>query len=136
MPNLYPGTNECKRNDNEKEINVAFKNECNWVNAYAGYQLRNVIMEERNVFCGSYNLILLKEKRDLSRVTHLNGINSVVFSSYDKKITFYDLKSSTEKVSPIQGHAGTIRSIYIYETKNILITGSFDASIRLNFFFE
>ena len=48
VPNLYPGTYECKKNDFEKEINVEFKNECNWTNAYAGFITRNVILEERN----------------------------------------------------------------------------------------
>lgn len=129
VPNLYPGTYECKKNDFEKEINVQFKSECNWSNAYAGYLTRNIIVEERNCFCGSYNVLLLKEKRDEARVIHLNGTN-VAFASMDKKIRFIDLKTSAERLSTIQGHSGTIKCIYICETRGILITGSYDTSVR------
>ncbi len=130
VPNLYPGTYECKKNDHEKEINVQFKNECNWTNAFAGFSTRNVIQEERNCFCGSYNVLLLKEKHDESRVVHLNGTN-VAYASMDKKINFIDLKTSIERVSSIQGHSGTIKCLYICESRGIVITGSYDTSVRL-----
>lgn len=130
VPNVLSGTNELIVNPREKEITTTYKSECNWSNAYAGYSTRNVIMEERNVFCGSYNVLLLKEKRDPHRVVHLNGRSTVAFGSFDKKIRFIDLKTATENRTVIQGHVGSIRCIYIYEKKRIVITGSYDTSIR------
>ena len=130
VPNLYPGTYDLIRKENEEEVNITFKTECNWTNAYAGFATRNIIMEERNVFCGAYNVLLLKEKRDPHRVIHLNGSNLVVFGSFDKKIRFIDIKSASENKMCIQGHAGSIKCIYICESKKMVITGSFDTSIR------
>lgn len=131
MPNLIPGTYEIIRNPDEKLFKSSYKSEWNWTNAFMGYQTRNVIMEERNVFCGPYNVLLLKEKRDPHRVSHFNGKNVVAFGSFDKKIRFIDLKSASEKNTSIQGHAGSIKCIYVCEAKKIVITGSFDTSIRV-----
>jgi F-box/WD-40 domain protein 10 len=130
VPNLYPGSHELMRKSDEAEVEIAFKTECNWANAYAGYHTRNIVMEERNVFCGPYNVLLLKEKRDPHRVIHLNGANLVAYGSFDKKIRFIDIKAASERNIAIQGHAGSIKCIYICEPKNLVVTGSFDTSIR------
>lgn len=130
VPNLYPGSYDVRKNEFEHEISASFKSEYNWDKAYSGFLTRNVIMEERNVFCGAYNVLLLKEKRDPHRVIHFNGKNTIAFGSFDKKLRFIDLKSATEKNTTIQGHAGSIKCIYICEEKRIVITGSFDTSIR------
>ncbi len=92
-----------------------------------------MILEERNVFCGSYNVLLLKEKRDSHRVVNLNGKNMVALGSFDKKIRFIDLKTAEDMTMTIQGHAGSIKCICISESRKIVITGSYDTSIRLNF---
>ena len=131
VPNFNQGSSEVVPNASEREVEVSYKSECNWENAYAGYETRNVIMEERNVFCGPYNVLLLKEKRDHHRVTHFNGKNIISMASFDKKIRFIDLRTSNEKESSIQGHAGSVTCIYICEEKGIVITGSYDTSIRL-----
>ena len=130
MPNLYPGTNKCKLNEYENEVDCQSKSEYNWDNAYKGFSTRVVIMEERNLFCGAYNVLLLKEKRDPHRVIHFNGTNTIAFGSFDKKLRFIDLKSATEKSNTIQGHAGSIKCVYICEAKRVVITGSYDTSIR------
>jgi F-box/WD-40 domain protein 10 len=117
-------------NLNEKEITTMFKTECNWANAFAGYSTRNVIMEERNVFCGGYNVLVVKEKRDPHRVVHLNGSNKIAYGSFDKKIRFIELKTALDSKTVIQGHVGSIKCIYVYEKKGIVITGSYDTSIR------
>lgn len=130
VPNLIPGTNELVRISDEKLFRSAFKSEWNWTTAFQGYETRNVIMEERNVFCGPYNVLLLKEKKDPHRVAHFNGVNLVAFGSFDKKIRFIDLKMACEKPNTIQGHAGSIKCIYICESKKIVVTGSYDTSIR------
>ena len=135
MPNLKLGSfdvipldeNKCIE---KKAITHKSRSECNWDNAYSGISTRNVILEERNVFCGSYNVLLLKEKRDPHRVAHLNGSNMVALTSIDKKIRFIDLKSATEKPMRIQGHAGSIRCMFISELDNFVLTGSYDTTIR------
>lgn len=130
VPNLYPGTNELIRKPNESEVNITYKTDCSWSNAFAGFETRNIIMEERNVFCGPFNVLLLKEKRDPHRVVHSNGASLVAYGSFDKKIRFIDIKTTSEKSLVIQGHAGSIKCIYICEKKKIVVTGSFDTSIR------
>lgn len=130
VPNLYPGTFECKRNEAEKEVVLNFKSDCTWENGYASYSVRNVIMEERNVFCGPYNVFILKEKRDCNRVVHLNGKSYVAYSTLSKSVNLYDLKTSSDSDSGIQGHAGTIKSIYVCESLGYIVTGSYDTTLR------
>lgn len=130
VPNLYPGTNKCKLNEDEDQSLIVSKGEFSWETAYKGYDTRKVIMEERNLFCGSYNVLLLKEKRDPHRVIHFNGTNTIAFGSFDKKLRFIDLKSAVEKSNTIQGHAGSIKCVFICEKRRVVITGSYDTSIR------
>ena len=58
VPNLIPGTFFAVRT-HEQEVQAAFKTEVNFTTAYSGYQTRNIIMEERNIFCGAYNVMVL-----------------------------------------------------------------------------
>jgi len=129
--NLYPGTYECMKNDKENEVQTQYKCDSSWSNAYAGYYTRNVIMEERNVFCGPYNVLVLKERKDPFRVVHFNGKNIVSYASLNKNVFFIDTKTVAESDSRISGHAGTIKSIYICESKGIVVTGSYDTTIRV-----
>lgn len=130
MPNLISGTFNVILNENEEEYNQKTKADFTWENAYKGVSTRKVILEERNVYCGSYNVLLLKDKRDSHRVVCLNGDTTVVTASFDKKIRFIDIKTAEDKPLTIQGHAGSIKCIYISEACGIVITGSFDTSIR------
>lgn len=59
----------------------------------------------------------------------MNG-TLVTYASLDKKIRFFDLKTSSERVSAIQGHSGTVKCLYVCESKGILVTGSYDTSVR------
>jgi hypothetical protein len=95
VPNLYPGTDECKRTG-EPEVTCVFKSDCSWANALAGYQTRHVIMEERNVFCGPHNVFVLKERRDPQRVVHLNGTRSVAYASMSRRIDLIDVGGGGE----------------------------------------
>lgn len=132
VPNLVAGTNEVIRNPDEPEATVTFKSECNWSNALAGFSTRNVIMEERNVLCGQYNVLVLKDRHDEKRVCHLNGPTTVAYThSLDQKVRFIDVKTGVERPPTIQGHAGSVKSMYMYEKKRLLITGSYDTSIRM-----
>ena len=38
------------------------RNESSFENAYHGYSTRKIVMEERNVYCGAYNVLVLSEK--------------------------------------------------------------------------
>jgi F-box/WD-40 domain protein 10 len=127
---VYPGSYDCILNRQQSEPKDLKKLEHNWQTAYIGYSTRNIIMEERNVFCGPYNVLLLKEKRDAHRVIHFDGKSTVAYGSFDKKIRIIDLKSAIERNTSIQGHAGSIKCIYVCESKRMLITGSYDCSIR------
>ena len=70
VPNVKADTCECIKLDGEVDPKVykdeRFKSEMNIENAYAGYSSRKVIMEERNLFCGSYNVLVLVNEYVLS----------------------------------------------------------------------
>ncbi len=134
MPNLISGTFQVVINENEEEFKQKTKADYTWENAYKGVSTRKVILEERNVFCGPYNVLLLKDKRDSHRVACLNGDTTVATASFDKKIRFIDIKTAEDKPYTIQGHAGSIKCICISEACGIVITGSFDTSIRYSVF--
>ena len=36
-----------------------FKSEVSFETAYSGFETRKIIMEERNVYCGAYNVMVL-----------------------------------------------------------------------------
>lgn len=63
VPNVRPDTAQCIRLSGGEEPKVLkderFKSEINIENAYTGYSTRKVIMEERNLYCGSYNVLVL-----------------------------------------------------------------------------
>lgn len=63
VPNVRPDSSECISFSGQAESKVMkderFKSEMNIENAYAGYSSRKVIMEERNLYCGSYNVLVL-----------------------------------------------------------------------------
>jgi len=63
VPNLKPDSWECIRTTakpyNKVQKDERFKSEMNIENAYTGYVVRKVIMEERNLYCGSYNVLIL-----------------------------------------------------------------------------
>lgn len=47
---------------NEEVRSLNHKSEASMTNAYAGCSTRNIIMEERNVYCGPYNVLILSDK--------------------------------------------------------------------------
>ena len=38
---------------------TSFKSEASFESAYSGYSTRNIIMEERNIYCGAYNVMVI-----------------------------------------------------------------------------
>ena len=58
VPNIDFTSKEALRTG-EEEIQTMFKTEVNFDTAYSGYCTRKIIMEERNVYCGAYNVMVL-----------------------------------------------------------------------------
>ncbi|KAJ6660463.1 hypothetical protein lerEdw1_017887 [Lerista edwardsae] len=99
--------------------------------AYHGQMTSIVKLEERNIFCSSYNVRILLDDLDRNRVIHYNGGKLMAIGSADRKIRIMNVNLG-KTVSPIiRGHAGSIRAIYINEQKGIILSGSFDLSIRM-----
>ena len=61
VPNLYPGSRTIVRTE-EEVVSPTYLQEINFNNAYSGVSTRKVIMEERNVYCGAYNVMVLSEQ--------------------------------------------------------------------------
>jgi len=58
VPNLDHSTGHVVRTSNGI-IKTTFKSEVSFETAYSGVSTRKVIMEERNVYCGPYNVLVL-----------------------------------------------------------------------------
>ena len=87
--------------------------------------------EERNVYCGSYNVLILDKRRDKYRVMHYNGGNVIASGSCDCVIHLFDVRSGREILPSIRGHPGSIKSLYVGDNdKNFIYSGSYDTTIR------
>ncbi|XP_078506983.1 F-box/WD repeat-containing protein 10 [Lissotriton helveticus] len=98
--------------------------------AYTGLETETISMEERNVFCGSYNVMVLTDQEDLNRVIHYDGGKMVASGSADRKVRLYDISLMKEVPPVIHGHAGSIRAVVICEQRGFVVSGSYDLSIR------
>ncbi|XP_072098258.1 F-box and WD repeat domain containing protein 10B isoform X1 [Mobula birostris] len=98
--------------------------------AYTDIYTDVIQMEERNVYCGPYNIKVIKQQTDPSRVIHYNGGTMIASGSSDRKIRFLDIKRSKDITNVIQGHAGSIKTLFLCEERNFVLSGSFDLSIR------
>ena len=58
VPNITPDTQEAIRTSSSV-IETTFKSEMTYETAYSGFSTRKVIMEERNVYCGAYNVLVV-----------------------------------------------------------------------------
>ncbi|XP_023043841.1 CMT1A duplicated region transcript 1 protein isoform X3 [Piliocolobus tephrosceles] len=105
------------------------KNEYNLWTAYQNQETQQVLMEERNVFCGTYNVRILSDTWDQKRVIHYPGGDLIAVSS-NRKIHLLDIIQV--KVIPVEfrGHAGSVRALLLCEEENFLLSGSYDLSIR------
>ncbi|XP_060219493.1 F-box and WD repeat domain containing protein 10B isoform X3 [Meriones unguiculatus] len=105
------------------------KNDYNLYNAYQNQETQMVQMEERNVFCGTYNIRILSDMWDQNRVIHYNGGDLVAVSS-NRKIHLLDITKAKERHIEFRGHAGSIKALFLSEPDNILLSGSYDLTIR------
>ncbi|XP_009672186.2 F-box and WD repeat domain containing protein 10B isoform X3 [Struthio camelus] len=98
--------------------------------AYHGLQTDTIQLEERNVFCGSYNIRVLTDQSDPNRVIHYSGGNLVAVGSADRKVRFLGVMEMKEVLPLLSGHAGSIKALYLNEKKGFVLSASFDLSIR------
>nr|XP_008102505.2 PREDICTED: CMT1A duplicated region transcript 1 protein isoform X1 [Anolis carolinensis] len=99
--------------------------------AYHGQETDSIKLEERNVFCSSYNIRLLIDSLDPNRVVHYTGGKLLAIGSSDRKIRFLNVTNLKSVPLLICGHAGSIRALYINEQQGFLLSGSYDLSIRM-----
>ncbi|KAL8573173.1 hypothetical protein ACOMHN_036158 [Nucella lapillus] len=129
VPELHPGTYEV-RETKDSVIKTTFKSEISFKTAYTGVVTRKVIMEERNVYCGAYNVMVLCDTEDGHRVIHTDGGGLISLGSRDRKVRFIDCESGKDHGPLITGHAGSVRCVHLCEKKGLVFSGSYDTSIR------
>ncbi|NXE85077.1 FBW10 protein, partial [Cochlearius cochlearius] len=98
--------------------------------AYRDLQTDTIQLEERNVFCGSYNIRVLAEQPDRSRIIHYSGGNLVAIGSADRKVRLLGMSGMKEVAPLLSGHAGSIKALVLNEKKGFVLSASFDLSIR------
>nr|XP_025719934.1 CMT1A duplicated region transcript 1 protein isoform X1 [Callorhinus ursinus] len=119
---------KCMRVKNQK-WKLRIKNDYNLWAAYQNQETQQVQMEERNVFCGTYNIRILSDTWDRNRVIHYSGGDLVAVSS-NRKIQLLDVIQVKELPIEFRGHAGSVRTLFLCEEENFLLSGSYDLSIR------
>ncbi|XP_043855519.1 CMT1A duplicated region transcript 1 protein [Dromiciops gliroides] len=97
--------------------------------AYQGQETVTVHMEERNIFCGNYNIQILSDRWDSSRVIHFCGGEFVAMTA-NRKILLLDINQIQKVPIYFQGHAGSIRALILCEKESFVLSGSYDLSIR------
>eukprot|EP00073_Rattus_norvegicus_P050897 XP_017453281.1 PREDICTED: CMT1A duplicated region transcript 1 protein isoform X1 [Rattus norvegicus] len=105
------------------------QNDYNLWTAYQNQETQLIQMEERNVFCGTYNIRILSDTFDQNRIIHYSGGDLMAVSS-NRKIHLLDIMQVRELPIEFRGHAGSIRALFLSEEDNILLSGSYDLSIR------
>ncbi|XP_063208115.1 F-box/WD repeat-containing protein 10-like [Chroicocephalus ridibundus] len=106
------------------------KEEDNLQAVYRDLQTDTIQLEERNVFCGSYNIRVLTDRPDRSRIIHYSGGNLVAVGSADRKVRLLDMSGMKEVPPLLSGHAGSIKALFLHEQKGFILSASFDLSIR------
>ncbi|KAM8817980.1 F-box and WD repeat domain containing protein 10B [Rhynchonycteris naso] len=97
--------------------------------AYQNQETQHVQMEERNVFCGTYNVRLLSDTWDKNRIVHYPGGDLLAMSS-NWKLQLLDITQVKTMPIKFRGHAGSVRALFLCEEENFLLSGSYDLSIR------
>ncbi|NXL29769.1 FBW10 protein, partial [Glaucidium brasilianum] len=98
--------------------------------AYHDLKTHTIQLEERNVFCSSYNIRVLMEQSDRSRIIHYSGGNLVAVGSADRKVRLLGMSGMKEVPPLLSGHAGSIKALFLNEKKGFVLSASFDLSIR------
>ena len=101
---------------------------------YEGIETIDVEMEERNLFCGAYNVFVLQDSEDPNRCATHNGGSFVAIGSSDRRVRLVNTSTGrSEKI--IKGHSGSVRSLLINEKRGFVLSGSYDTSVRYDVFY-
>ncbi|KAJ8363117.1 hypothetical protein SKAU_G00119480 [Synaphobranchus kaupii] len=132
IPTVYSRIREVLVPSAEKLKDVAsdVKKDKGFESAYSDVTTKTVEMEEKNMFCGAYNLLVLSSSEDSTRVVHYNGGHLVAVGSKDRQVRLLDVKMMKERSLVMQGHAGSIRTVYLCEEQGLVISAGYDLSIR------
>ncbi|XP_027571494.2 F-box/WD repeat-containing protein 10-like isoform X1 [Pipra filicauda] len=98
--------------------------------AYRNLKTNNIQLEERNVFCGSYNTCVLMAQSDKRRMIHYSGGSLVAVASANQRVRLLGVPAGKEVPALLCGHAGSTRALHLSEEKGLLLTADFDLSIR------
>ncbi|XP_013084190.2 F-box and WD repeat domain containing protein 10B-like isoform X2 [Biomphalaria glabrata] len=129
VPNIDPGSNEVIPSSGDV-IKTTFKSEMSFETGYSGVSTKKVIMEERNIYCGAYNVMVVDDNEDANRVMHTDGSHLIAVGSKDRKVRFIDCGTGKESGPVIIGHAGSIRCCYLLQDQGKVLSGSYDTSVR------
>ncbi|CAL8069616.1 unnamed protein product [Calicophoron daubneyi] len=125
--------------------------------AYDHLALSRVLLEERNVYCNAYNVLVLHERSHTDplckrRVIHTDAnqywLAHCEGTPYKRRIRFINIgaastdernvtrHSTTDNFSHLDklwltGHAGSVRALWLDTKCGCLLSGSYDTSIRL-----
>ncbi|XP_072497023.1 F-box and WD repeat domain containing protein 10B isoform X2 [Notamacropus eugenii] len=108
---------------------VKTKGEYNLWTAYQGQKTVTVQMEERNLFCGNYNIRILSDRWDNSRVIHFCGGQFVAMTA-NRKILLLNVNQIHSVPIYFRGHAGSVRALVLCEKKSFVLSGGYDLNIR------
>ncbi|MCI4384555.1 hypothetical protein PGIGA_G00040030 [Pangasianodon gigas] len=97
---------------------------------YTKIKTKVVEMEERNVYCGVYNISIVLDREDPSRVIHYGGGRMVALGSRDRSVRLLDTMLVKEVPPLMHGHAGSVRAVLVCEERELVISASYDLSIR------
>jgi len=102
----------------------------NMEDCYEGLETKLVDIEERNVYCGSYNIFVAEPHKDAHRCFNSNNGDHLVLGSIDRKIHMLNINSG-KCVTTISGHTGSVKCVYIDEKKGHILSGSYDLTVRV-----
>ncbi|KFW78648.1 F-box/WD repeat-containing protein 10, partial [Manacus vitellinus] len=116
--------NDLKRRKSSKTEEVSLQA------AYRNLKTSNIQLEERNVFCGSYNTRVLMAQSDKRRMIHYSGGSLVAVASANQRVRLLGVPAGKEVPALLYGHAGSTRALHLSEEKGLLLTADLDLSIR------
>lgn len=76
------------------------------------------------------NLLVLHHREDPSRVIHYNGGRMVALGSKDRSVRLLDTTLMKQVPPVMHGHAGSVRAVLVCEERELVISASYDLSIR------
>ncbi|XP_071953237.1 F-box and WD repeat domain containing protein 10B-like isoform X2 [Antedon mediterranea] len=129
IPQLIPDTEDPLPSDVPPTV-AHHRNEINMEMSYSGIVTDEIPMEERNVYCGGYNVMVLSDQYDFNRVVNYNHGKLAAIGSFDRHIKFIDVATGKPYGPVMTGHAGSVRCVYIDESRDFVLSGSYDTSIR------